>query len=433
MMFSPLSLRINLTYQQMNQSICKKQISFPHNKAVKSTSVVNESLQSLFLLLFIFLFQSFFSILMSAQIFEDLDPEYSISSVQADFFPSWDREWERTVTGFRLMGSSFDLHTIHTLQHWKGRFPFNDFFIFSFNYFEDADYESQFFEKELELKWKIRGGNYLSLFGYPYYDKKESDIGIRYSFEETPLDFIRFSLLFENAPNNYTFKNRDMDSMRIYKKIPIIFSFALSLIERQKNNLTLSYSLCPSYSANYEDRNGTILYSTKGEKCNIRIKHRFVYDNSSELGWRIEFVYNRKRLLYSESEIDSIITYTRLKPEFHLTKTLNSLYSMLFLFRYNLEQDTKSTNVDRTTFLLGILRNFSTHSKIGLSYCNGTTNYFDDKKRKDNRLILSAEHRFKNKSMVGMNLGIELDSRDTTHGWLGGYDKLFFFIQYPSF
>jgi hypothetical protein len=389
-------------------------------------------MKSINILLILLFSGCFFSSSRAAEIFEDLDSEYCISSVQADFLPSWEREWEKTVTGFRIMGSSFDLHTIHTLQHWKGRFPFNDFFLFSFNYFDDADYKSQFFEKELELKWRVRGKNFISLFGYPYYDKKESDIGIRYSFEETPLDFIRFSLLFENAPNNYTFKDRDRDSMRIYKKIPILFSFDISLIERQKNNLILTYSLCPSFSANYEDRNGNILYNTKGENCNIKIKQSFFYDNSSQLGWRIEFIHNRKKFFSSEDEIDSSITYTLLKPEFHLTKAFNSHYTMLFLFRYNLEQKTKSSNVDRTTFLFGILRNFSTRSRVGLSYCNGTTKYYvDNKKRKDNRLILYTEHRFKNRSMVGMNLGIELDSRDTSHGWLGRYDKLFLFIQYP--
>ena len=78
-----------------------------------------QTLKSILLLLSILLYNNLVSPTIAAETFEDLDPEYSISSVQANFLPWWQNDWEETITGFRVMGSSFDLHTIHTLQHWK--------------------------------------------------------------------------------------------------------------------------------------------------------------------------------------------------------------------------------------------------------------------------------------------------------------------------
>lgn len=384
------------------------------------------------IILLIILFISVFSSFPEAKTFEDLDPEYCISEVQADFPPWWEEEWEETVTGFRIRGSSFDLHTLHTLQHWKGRFPFNEYFLFAFNYFTDAGVDSQFYRREIELKYRIRRNNYISLFGFPYYDKKESDIGIRFSIEETPFDFVKFSILFENAPNNYTFKDRDMDSMRIYKKQPILYSFDISIIRREPSRLIISYNMEPENSANYENRDKKILYKTESEKSDISMTYRYSFADTSKLGGGLKFFYMKKRYLSPEGVIDSTRKYVRFNPYIYLNKSINPFYNLIIIYNSELEDKPYPTSIKRKAILLGIVRNFSTHSKLGLSYCNGITDYvMNGKKRRDNRLILSAEHRFRNKAEVGLNLGLELDTRDTTHGWLGRYDKLFLFLQYP--
>ncbi len=380
------------------------------------------------ILTFIFLPSS----LSKAKTFEDIEPEYCISNVQATFPPWWEDEWRETLTGFRIRGSSFDLPTLHILQHWKGRFPFNDFFFFSFNYFTDADEDSQFYKQEMEFKCKVKGKNYVSLFGYPYYDKKQSDIGIRYSFEETPFDFIKLSILFENAPNNYTFKNRDMDSMKIYKKQPILYSLDISIIKKEKNKLIISYNIGQPYCADYESRNGNILFKSEGEKSAIVIKNRYYFSDSSEFGWNISFQYDKKNYLSSEGVLDSTCKYVHLSKRIYINKRITSFYNLILDYNSDLEEKTHSLSIMRRVFLIGIVRNFHSHSKIGLSYCNGLTdNIIEDMIRKDNRLILSAEHRFKNRARLGMNLGIELDTRDVTHGWMGRYDKVFLFLQYP--
>ncbi len=405
-------LRFNLEVGSWNSEFCKR----------------NPLLIIALILIFFFLPSS----LSKAKTFEDIEPEYCISYVQAIFLPWWEDEWEETLTGFRIRGSSFDLPTLHILQHWKGRIPFNDLLFFSFNYFTDADEDSQFYKQEMELKWRIKGRNYISLFGYPYYDKKQSDIGIRYSFEETPFDFIKLSILFENAPNNYTFKNRDMDSMRIYEELPIQFSLDASIIKKANTKLIISYNYEFPYSANYENQDGEILNKTKGERSDISIEVNSIFSDSSRWGWKIDFSYKKKKYLSHSGNLDSISKSTRIRPNIYLDKRINRLYNLIMLYNYDHEQNGRSVNITRKTFLLGIVRNFHSHSKIGLSYCNGLTdNIIEDMIRKDNRLILSAEHRFKNKARLGMNLGIELDTRDVTHGLLGRYDKLFFFLQYP--
>ncbi len=384
-----------------------------------------------FLIIFFF-FCSVFCTTSEGKTMEDLDPEYCISKVQSNFLPWWEDEWEETVTGFRIMGSSFNLPTLHVLQHWKGTFPLNEHLSFSLDYFTDAGADSQFYKKEMELKCRFKGRNYIFLFGYPYYDKKESDVGIGYSFEETPLDFIRFSILFENTPNNYMFKDRNKDSMRIYKKIPLLYSIEISVIKKEKNRLILSYNIGPLHSASYENKDGEILFRTEGEKSDISVKHRYYSADSSEWGWNISFLYNKKNYCSSGGGIDSSFEYARIIQYIYLNKKIKPLYNLLLQFNRDLEEKTISTGINRRAILLGIIRNFSTHSKVGLLYCNGKTNHISmEKIRKDNRLILIAEHRLRNKARLGFKLGIELDTRDTTHGHLGRYDKIFFFFQYP--
>ncbi len=402
----------------------KQQITINHNKNTISNYL---SISLLLIPIFLVMCSSSYT-----KPIEDLDSEYCISQVQSEFLPWWEDEWEETVTGFRIRASSFDIHTLHTLQHWKGRFPFNDYFLFSFNYFTDADADSQFYKREMELKFRIKKKHYLSLFGYPYYDKKESDMGIRYSFEETPFDFFRFSITFENAPNNYTFKNRNMDSMRIYKKRPILYSLDISIIKKAKNRLILSYSIEPPFCANYENKNREILNKTEGEKSSFSIKVTSILADSSEWGWKFDLLYMKNKFLSHSGVSDSTCKGVYLRPTIYLNKKINPLYNLFILYNYNLEKKSRSMNKIRRTLLLGIIRNFSTHSKIGLSYCHGTMDdILTDKLKKDNRLICSAEHRFKNNARVGINLGVELDTRDVTHGSLGRYDKLFLFIQYP--
>ncbi|MCK4575790.1 hypothetical protein KAU34_05250 [candidate division WOR-3 bacterium] len=399
----------------------KKQDKLTYNRLIIRSTV--------FLIITIVVFSSF----LYCKLIEELDSEYSISSVQAEFPPWWEDEWEETITGFRIRGSSFDLNTLHTLQHWKGRFPFNDCVFFSFNYFTDADADSQNYEREIELMWRVKGNHYLSLFGYPYYDKEESDIGIRYSYEETPFDFVRLSLLFENAPNNYTFKEKDMDSMRIYTQFPIQFSLDISVIKKERNRLILSYNYGFPYRATYENEDAEILYKTDGESSNISIQYKYIFADSCEWGWGCNFLYSNKRYLSPIEQIDSLCSGIRLRRYFYLVEKSASPLHLFLKLNYDLEETIQlfTESVERSTFLIGIKTNFWQHSRVSLSYSRGIMNNISTNKvRRDNRLILSAEHKFRNKALVGMNLGIELDTRDTIHGYLGRYDKLFLFIQY---
>jgi len=386
--------------------------------------------QALFLIFFSFIVLSSHS---EAKTIENLDPEYCISELQQQFPMLWEEQWEETITGFRIRGASFDLHTLHILQHWKGQFSFSNYFLFCFNYFTDANENSQFSYQELELKFKLRNRNFISLFGYPFYDKKESDIGVRFSYEDTPLDYIRLSTLLENAPNNYTFKGRDQDSMRIYSHIPILFSLDISLIKKQRQKLIISYNIEKPYRANYEDQNGEVLNRTEGQKSNIFIKHRYLLPDSAVLSWNIGFEYNKEDYFSSKNVFDSTIQYVRLRTGMYAYKRISSSFSLTMRYDSDLEEQSQLSSAKRKAILIGIERHFGGHSSIGLNYCNGyTRKIFEDKTRRDNRLILTADHKFKNKARVGMNLGIEIDSRDVANTWFRRYDKLFLFLQYPN-
>ncbi|TET21074.1 MAG: hypothetical protein E3J78_04380 [Candidatus Cloacimonadota bacterium] len=368
------------------------------------------------------------------KLFEELDPEYSISSMQAQFLPWWEDEWEEMTTGFRILGSSYDLHTLHILQHWKGRFPLHERFFISFNYFTDANVDSQFYEREIELKWRFHKRHHLSAFGYPYYDKKQSDIGIRYSYEETPIDFIRLSLTFENAPNNYSYKDRNEDSMRIYQQKPIKLAFDVSAIMKENHRFILSYAVMLPYRATYENKDGEILYGIKGNSSDIDIKHKIFFADSCVWGWGMHFLFIDNKHLSPEGFIESVEKRTRFKPYIFLDERSSSPLHLVARFSYDLEQNLTSTgeSIERRSFLLGIKTNFWTKSKIIVSYCNGNTHYIsEERKRRDNRIILTAVHKFKNSAHIGTNIGIDIDSRDTYRGYLGRYDKLFIFLQYP--
>ena len=383
-------------------------------------------------LLFTITFILSYQILLKAKTIEDLDPEYSIGELQQSFPLIWERQWDETVTGFRIRGASFDLHTLHILQHWKGQFPFNNYILFCLNYFTDADEKNQFYAREFELKLKTNGKHYISIFGYPDYDKKQSDVGIRLSYEENPLDFVKFSILWENAPNNYTFKGRDQDSMRIYSRLPVILSLDISIIKKQNNRMIFSFNIEKPYEAQYENKSGNILNIVKGQKSNILIKHFYLFSDSTLLLWKTNFSFNKKNFLSAVSILDSMVQYCRLKSELAFYKKLNHSISLILRLNSDLEERYPEVGVMRKSFLIGLAKKFHLQSKVGLDYCHGNTNKItEDKKRKDNRLILSAYHKFVNKTMVGMNLGIELDSKDVKNTWLGRYDKLFLFIQYP--
>ncbi|OQX54489.1 MAG: hypothetical protein B5M53_05810 [Candidatus Cloacimonas sp. 4484_209] len=383
-------------------------------------------------LLFTIIFILSYQILLKAKTIEDLDPEYSIGELQQSFPLIWERQWDETVTGFRIRGASFDLHTLHILQHWKGQFPFNNYILFCLNYFTDADEKNQFYAREFELKLKTNGKHYISIFGYPNYDKKQSDVGIRLSYEENPLDFVKFSILWENAPNNYTFKGRDQDSMRIYSRIPVMLSLDISIIKKQNNRMIISFNIEKPYKAQYENKSGNILNIVKGQKSNILIKHFYLFSDSTLLLWKTNFSFNKKNFLSAVSILDSTVQYCRLKSELAFYKKLNHSISLILRLNSDLEERYPEVGVMRKSFLIGLAKKFHLQSKVGLDYCHGNTNKItEDKKRKDNRLILSAYHKFVNKTMVGMNLGIELDSKDVKNTWLGRYDKLFLFIQYP--
>lgn len=383
-------------------------------------------------LLFTITFILSYQILLKAKTIEDLDPEYSIGELQQSFPLIWERHWDETVTGFRIRGASFDLHTLHILQHWKGQFPFNNYILFCLNYFTDADEKNQFYAREFELKLKTNGKHYISIFGYPDYDKKQSDVGIRLSYEENPLDFVKFSILWENAPNNYTFKGRDQDSMRIYSRLPVILSLDISIIKKQNNRMIFSFNIEKPYEAQYENKSGNILNIVKGQKSNILIKHFYLFSDSTLLLWKTNFSFNKKNFLSAVSILDSMVQYCRLKSELAFYKKLNHSISLILRLNSDLEERYPEVGVMRKSFLIGLAKKFHLQSKVGLDYCHGNTNKItEDKKRKDNRLILSAYHKFVNKTMVGMNLGIELDSKDVKNTWLGRYDKLFLFIQYP--
>ena len=368
--------------------------------------------------------------LLQTETIENLDNEYSVSEIQSIFSPWWEEDWEETVTGFRIMGSSFDLHTLHTLQHWKGTFPFSDYFFFCFDYFTDASQNAQFYKQEIELKYRVKRNHYISLFGYPYFDKKESDVGIRYSYEETPLDFIKLSILFENGPNNYTYKDRSQDSMRIYTRIPVLYSIDISVIKKETNRCIISFNIEPPYKIKYENSNGEIIYRERGEYSRISIKESY-RQNSTRFGWSIDFLYKMKDYSPDTIIVKNPNISLRLIPRFFLVKSIGPFYDLHILYNSDFEEESFSKSISRRGFLMGIIRNFSNNSKIGLYYCNGRTrNTRMEKTRTDNRLLLSIEQRFNNKSRVGLNLGIELDSRDTSSGYLRRYDKLFLFLQH---
>lgn len=375
-----------------------------------------------------------FPLLLSAKLFEDLDAEYSISSIQSTFPPWWEDDWEEIVTGFRIMGSSFDLHTLHVLQHWKGQFPLSNHFLFAYDYFTDAAVDSQFNRREVEFKYRFSGKNHISAFGFPCFDKKQSDVGIRYAYEKTPVDFVRFSLLFENAFNNYTFKDRDQDSMRIYTMRPIRICFDVSVIKGQRHRFLLAYSLGLPYRISYENSDASILYKMKGDSSAVSITHKVFFADSGQWGWGIDFIASTSE---RHTHHDSLITSssgTRFKPYIFLDERSASPLHLTTRLTYDLEEHANGINqsISRTTFFIGVKTNFWSHSKLMLAYCRGSSRYYtEERTRRDNRLILFADHRFSNGARLGMNLGLEIDSRDTTHGVLGRYDKLFFFLQYP--
>ncbi len=368
-----------------------------------------------------------------SETFEDLDPEYCVSQLQQRFPPVWEDQWAEITTGFRIRGASFDLHTLHILQHWKGQFPLSDYFLFCFNYFSDANENSQFYNNELELKFKAFEKINFSLFGYPFYDKKESDAGIRLSYEDSPLDFVRISVLMENAPNNYTFKGRDEDSMRIYSSLPILFSLDISIIRKQSQRFIVSYNIEKPYRANYENESGKVLNIKEGQKSNIAIKHRYLFPDSTILSWNINFEYNKEDYLSGEGTFDSTKQCVRLRTGMYAYKSISESFGLTMQYDSDLQEKHPFPSVKRKAILIGIERHFGGHSNIGINYCNGIGRLiFENKKRKDNRLILFADHKFKNKARAGMNLGIELDSRDVTQTWSGRYDKVFLFLQYPN-
>jgi hypothetical protein len=371
---------------------------------------------------------------LKSKLIEELDSEYSISSIQSVFPPWWDLEWEETVTGFRIRGSSYDLHTLHTLQHWKGRFELTRSLFFTFDYFTDASADSQFEEREFGFIWRIKGKHHLTLFGYPYYDKKESDIGIRYSFEESPLDFFGFSFVFLNAPNNYTFKDRDRDSMRLYEKRPFLLSLDISLIKLQRNRMKLSYDIELPSKARYENRDGEVLFRTEAQSSRISITQKAFFADSGEWGWGILYSISDKDFRTPEGVLDTSVYHTRFRRYLYLVEKSRSPLH-LFLHYYRECEETylhTDESVERSALLVGIKTNYWRFSRVSFSYCRGSTHDLSAAKtRRNNRIILAAEHRFKNHARIGMNLGIEIDSRDIRDGLLGGYDKTFFYLQYP--
>lgn len=371
---------------------------------------------------------------LSGQLFEDLDPEYCISSVQSLFPPWWEDDWEETVTGFRIMGSSFDLHTLHVLQHWKGQLLLSDNVLFAYDYLTDAAVDSQWSHREVEFKYRFSGGNHISAFGFPYFDKKQSDIGIRYSFERTPFDFVRFSLLFEDAFNNYTFKDRDEDSMRIHTRKPIHVCFDVSVIKGERHRFLLSYDLGLPYRISCEDQDGSIRYRVRGSSSAIAIKHKVYFADSGQWGWGVDFLSSLDEYFSGADTLMSIDDRTRFKPYVFIDERSASPLHLTARLQYDLEEhlDGERESIGRTIFLIGIKTNFWTHSKLMLAYCRGSSRYYTQARtRRDNRLILFADHRFVNGARLGMNLGIDIDSRDTTAGLLGRYDKVFFFLSYP--
>ena len=369
-----------------------------------------------------------------AQLFEDLDSEYHISSVQSMFPPWWEDDWEETVTGFRIMGSSFDLHTLHVLQHWKGQFPFSDNLLFKYDYYTDATVDSQFYNREIGLKYRFSGNNHISAFGFPYFDKKQSDVGIRYSYETTPFDFVSFSLLFEDAFNNYTFKDRDEDSMRLHTKKPIWILFDVSVIKEERHRFLLSYHMGLPYRISYKDRDGSLLYKIDGNASTIPVKHKVAFADSGQWGWGVDFCYALEKYYTPDDALMSVDKKIRFKPSIFIDERSASPLHLTARLQYDLEEHLNDLNesIARRTFFVGIKTNFWVYSKLMLAYCNGLSHYIsEDRTRRDNRLILFADHRFENGARLGMNFGLDIDSKDTRRGVLGRYDKVFFFLQYP--
>lgn len=388
----------------------------------------------IFILIPLMLLLTLSSSLLNGKLIEELDSEYSISSIQSGFSPWWNLEWEETLIGFRIRGSSFDLHTLHTLQHWKGRFELTRSLFFTFDYFTDAHADSQFNKREFGFIWKVRGKHHLSLFGYPYYDKKESDIGIRYSFEESPFDFFRCSFIYHNAPNNYTYKDRDTDSMRLYEKYPLEGGIDISIIKKEKHRVVLSYYLTVPSKARYENRDGEILFKTEGQSSNISITQKAFFADSGEWGWGIDYHLSKNDYRSPSGPIDSSVHHTRFRRYLYLVERSSSPLHLYLHYYRDLEEIFSPINegIERSAFLVGIKTNFWRTSRVSLSYCRGSThNIATEKTRRNNRIILSGEHRFKNNARIGTNLGIEIDARDVRQGLLGGYDKAFFYLQYP--
>jgi hypothetical protein len=368
------------------------------------------------------------------QLFEDLDPEYNISSIQSTFPPWWEDDWEETVTGFRIMGSSFDLHTLHVLQHWKGQLPFTDYLLFTYDYFTDAAVDSELTNREIAFKYRFSPKHYVSLYGFPYFDKKQSDIGIRYSFEQTPFDLVRLSVLFEDAFNNYTFKDRDEDSMRIYTTKPIRVCFDVSVIKGQRHRFLLSYDLGLPYRVSCEDRDGSVRYRMSGKSSALSVIHKMFFADSGEWGWGIDFLGTIDDYFTPADSFTRSNYRIRFKPYIFIDERSESPLHLTTRLQYDLDEHWHAMNesISRTTFFVGIKTNLWSHSKLMLAYCRGSSRYFDEERtRRDNRLIFFADHRFENGARLGMNFGIDIDSRDTTHGVLGRYDKLFCFLQYP--
>jgi hypothetical protein len=367
-------------------------------------------------------------------IFEDLDPEYNISSIQSQFPPWWEDDWEETVTGFRIMGSSFDLHTLHILQHYKGQFPFTDYFLFSYDYLTDAAVDSEFTNREIAFKYRFSGNHFVSVYGFPYFDKKQSDIGIRYSFEKTPFDLVRFSVLFEDAFNNYTLKDRDEDSMRIYTTKPVRICFDVSVIKGQRHRFLLAFDLGLPYRISCEDSDGSVRYRMSGNSSQISVMHKMFFADSGEWGWGIDFLNSLDEYFTATDSFTRADYMARFKPYIFIDERSESPLHLFARLQYDLDEHLHEINesISRTTFFVGVKTNFWSHSKLILAYCRGSSRYFDEARtRRDNRLIFFADHGFENGARLGMNLGIDIDSRDTAHGVLGRYDKLFCFLQYP--
>ncbi len=126
--------------------------------------------------------------------------------------PDLDDEWYETTNGLRIMSGSMGLDFLYLLAELRIQQPVHQYLVVNYQLKQEEFYAIKPIRQEVEVQFHILGPYIFSLFGFPTYDKRVSEIGAALRIGKDPWNYIRFSYL-EQGPY-YNEKNFEEDEYR---------------------------------------------------------------------------------------------------------------------------------------------------------------------------------------------------------------------------